>query len=368
MVRKNFNGGDFDKNHRTGFSQSNRKPVEKYDNKFNPKNVPKKQSEENFQTFDQFIMNMNGNKACDSNNSNSKNGFSQSKKSPVGKYDNKFNSKNDPEKQSMIPSYQMEESKDQNPAQNQPIMGQKGIQNQAGNYTYHPRGNLGSLAENKGCDSNRNPKNGVWQSKRKPVDKFNSKNGPKMPTYQMEESNELPISDTLDQESDFAGSALAQTLRNFRRKTHGNPCLSKDQSPPEKQPVSSKDRFMQKICKTEKKPWEDGTGLHFFFKKQDAFLFLEEAVKEESEALMEASENSDDHEEYLAYIHEKIPEVSKKLNNLNNFIKRYWTDKIPFTTDKSMPQECVPFIFCKDFQTVKFVSSTDPKHVLVVFI
>ena len=83
---------------------------------------------------------------------------------------------------------------------------------------------------------------------------------------------------------------------------------------------------------------------------------------------MEASENSDDHEEYLAYIHEKIPEVSKKLNNLNNFIKRYWTDKIPFSTDKSMPQECVPFIFCKDFQTVKFVSSTDPKRVLVVFI
>ena len=365
MVRKNFNGGDFDKNHRTGFSQSNRKPVEKYDNKFNPKNVPKKQSEENFQTFDQFIMNMNGNKACDSNNSNSKNGFSQSKKSPVGKYDDKFNSKNDPEKQSMIPSYQMEESKDQNPPQNHPIIGQKGIQNQAGNYTYHPRGNLGSLAENKGCDSNRNPKNGVWQSKRKPVDKygnkFNSKNGPKMPTYQMEESNELPISDTLDQESDFAGSALAQTLRNFRRKTHGNPCLSKDQSPPEKQTVSSKDHFMQKICKTEKKPWEDGTGLHFFFKKQDAFLFLEEAVKEESEALMEASENSDDHEEYLAYIHERIPEVSKRLNDLNNFIKRYWTDK-------SMPQECVPFIFCKDFQTVKFVSSTDPKRVLVVFI
>ena len=76
---------------------------------------------------------------------------------------------------------------------------------------------------------------------------------------------------------------------------------------------------------------------------------------------MEASENSDDHEEYLAYIHERIPEVSKRLNDLNNFIKRYWTDK-------SMPQECVPFIFCKDFQTVKFVSSTDPKRVLVVFI
>ena len=76
---------------------------------------------------------------------------------------------------------------------------------------------------------------------------------------------------------------------------------------------------------------------------------------------MEASENCDDHEEYLAYIHERIPEVSKRLNNLNNFIKRYWADK-------SMPQECVPFIFCKDFQTVKFVSSTDPKRVLVVFV
>ena len=47
MVRKNFHGGDFNKNHKTGFSQSNRKPVEKYDNKFNPKNVPQKQSEEN---------------------------------------------------------------------------------------------------------------------------------------------------------------------------------------------------------------------------------------------------------------------------------------------------------------------------------
>ena len=83
---------------------------------------------------------------------------------------------------------------------------------------------------------------------------------------------------------------------------------------------------------------------------------------------MEASENSDDHEEYLAYIHEKIPEVSKNLNNLNNFIKRYWNEKIPFTEDKSMPQECVPFIFRKDFQMVKFVPSNDPKHMLVVFI
>ena len=73
---------------------------------------------------------------------------------------------------------------------------------------------------------------------------------------------------------------------------------------------------------------------------------------------MEASENSDDHEEYLAYIHERIPEVSKSLNNLDTFIKKY----------SSMPQECVPFIFRKDFQTVKFVSSTDPKRVLVVFI
>ena len=98
--------------------------------------------------------------------------------------------------------------------------------------------------------------------------KFNSKNGPKMPTYQKAESNELPISDMSNQESDFAGSALAQTLRKFRRKTHGNPCLSKDQSPPPKQDLSSKDRFMQKICKTEKKPLEDGTGIHFFFKVQ----------------------------------------------------------------------------------------------------
>mgnify|MGYP001421598876 CR=1 FL=1 len=242
MVRKNFNGGDFNKNHKTGFSQSNRKPIEKYDNKFNPKNVPQKQSEENFQTFDQFMMKI------------------QSKKSPVGKNDNKFNPKNDPKNQSMIPTYQMEESKDQNPTQNQPIREIKMIQP------------IMDQKGNKGCDSNRNPKNGFTQSKRKPVDKygnkFNSNNGPKMLTYQMKESNELPISDMLDQESDFVGSALAQSLRNFRRKTLGNPCLSKDQSPPPKQDLSSKDRFMQKICKTEKNPLEDGTGLHFFFKVQ----------------------------------------------------------------------------------------------------
>ena len=334
MVRKNFNGGDFNKNHRTGFSQSNRKPVGKYDNKFNPKNVHKKQSEENFQTFDQFIMGQQGNKGCDSNR-NPKSGFSQSKIRPVGKYDNKFNPKNDPKKQSTIPTYQMEESisKDRNPPKDQPIMGQKG---------------------NKGCDSSRNPKNGFSQSKRKPVDKygnkFNSRNGLKMPTYQMEESNELPISDMLHQESEFEHSSLAQTFR----KVHD----SKDQNPPKKQPVSSKDHFMQKICKTEKDPLEDGTGLHFFFKKQDAFLLLEEAVKEESEALMEASENSDDHEEYLAYIHERIPEVSKNLTNLDTFIKKY----------SSMTQECVPFIFRKDFQMVKFVSSADSKHVMVVFL
>ena len=324
MVRKNFNGGDFNKNHRTGFSQSTRKPVEKYDNKFNPKNVPKKQSEENFQTFDQFIMGQNGTKGWDSNRIR-KSGFSESKIRPVGKYDGKFNPKDVSKKQ----------SEENFQTLDQFIMGQNGT---------------------KGCDSNRNPKNGFSQSKRKLVDKygnkFDSENGPKMPTYQMEESNEMPISDMLDQESDFDHSSLAQTFRIFH-KTH-----SKDQNPPKKQPVSSKDLFLQKICKTEKDPLEDGTGQHFFFKKQDAFLLLEEAVKEESEALMEASENSDDHEEYLAYIHERIPEVSKNLNNLDAFIKKY----------SSMPQKCVPFIFCKDFQTVKFVSSADLKHVLMVFL
>ena len=190
-------------------------------------------------------MDQKGNKGCDSNR-NPQNGFWQSKRKPVDNYGNKFNPKND--------------TKNQNPPQNQPIREVKMIQP------------IMDQKGNKGCDSNRNPKNGFTQSKRKPVDKygnkFNSNNGPKMPTYQMKESNELPISDMLDQESDFVGSALAQSLRNFRRKTLGNPCLSKDQSPPPKQDLSSKDRFMQKICKTEKNPLEDGTGLHFFFKVQ----------------------------------------------------------------------------------------------------
>ena len=242
-------------------------------------------------------------------NKNHRSGFPQSsKRKPVEKYDNKFNSKNGTKKQSIIPTYQ---------TLDQFIIGQKG--------------------SNKKCDS----KNGVSQSKRKLVEKFNPKNESKkqsmISTYQMEESKELPISDILDQASGVYPLLAHSKYQN---------------------PLSQETQFFQKICKTEKDPLEDGTGQHFFFKKQDTFLLLEEAIKEESEALMEASENSDNHEEYLAYIHERIPEVSKNLNNLDTFIKKY----------SSMPQECVPFIFRKDFQTVKFVSSVNVEQVLMIFL
>ena len=107
MGQKLFYRGDFNKNHRSGFSQSSkRKPVEKYDNKFNSKKGPKKQSmiTPTYQTLDQFIIGQKGNPK----KGDSKSGFSQSKRKSVEKYGNKFN----PKKQSMIPTYQMEESKE----------------------------------------------------------------------------------------------------------------------------------------------------------------------------------------------------------------------------------------------------------------
>ena len=104
MGQKLFYRGDFNKNHRSGFPQSSkRKPVEKYDNKFNSKNGPNKQSIiPTYQTLDQFIIGQKGSsKKCDY-----KNGVSQFK----NKLAEKFNPKNESKKQSMISSYQIEES------------------------------------------------------------------------------------------------------------------------------------------------------------------------------------------------------------------------------------------------------------------